>query len=98
MDHIPSKSVQKTPYRIWTGKSSVLSFVNIWRCECTSENLFRINLIPNLRIVYLSGILKEIKGYKFHNPEENEIFIVRIDTFSDEDFKCTNFEFDAIYL
>ena len=33
LNRVPSKSVDKTPYEIWTGKSPSLSFLKIWGCE-----------------------------------------------------------------
>jgi hypothetical protein len=33
LNRVPSKSVVKTPYEMWTGKSPSLSFLKIWGCE-----------------------------------------------------------------
>nr|AAX94813.1 retrotransposon protein, putative, Ty1-copia sub-class [Oryza sativa Japonica Group]ABA93176.1 retrotransposon protein, putative, Ty1-copia subclass [Oryza sativa Japonica Group] len=38
LNRVPSKSVDKTPYEIWTGKRPSLSFLKIWGCEETPEN------------------------------------------------------------
>ena len=32
LNRVPSKSVIKTPYEIWTGRKPVLSHLRIWRC------------------------------------------------------------------
>jgi hypothetical protein len=33
LNRVPSKSVEKTPHEMWTGKSPCLSFLKIWGCE-----------------------------------------------------------------
>ncbi|KAJ9561692.1 hypothetical protein OSB04_006852 [Centaurea solstitialis] len=33
LNKVPTKSVEKTPYDIWTGKKPKLSFLKIWGCE-----------------------------------------------------------------
>ena len=33
LNRVPSKSIDKTPYEIWTGKTPSLSFLKIWGCE-----------------------------------------------------------------
>ena len=33
LNRVPSKSVEKTPYEMWTGKKPSLSFLQIWGCE-----------------------------------------------------------------
>ncbi|KAJ9539021.1 hypothetical protein OSB04_031754 [Centaurea solstitialis] len=44
LNRVPTKSVEKTPYEIWTGKKPKLSFLKIWGCDAyvkrtTSEKL-----------------------------------------------------------
>ncbi|KAJ9535999.1 hypothetical protein OSB04_un000841 [Centaurea solstitialis] len=44
LNNVPTKSVEKTPYELWTGKKPKLSFLKIWGCEVyvkrtTSEKL-----------------------------------------------------------
>ena len=36
LNRVPSKSVEKTPHEIWTGKSPRLFFLKIWGCEASS--------------------------------------------------------------
>ncbi|KAJ9545070.1 hypothetical protein OSB04_024777 [Centaurea solstitialis] len=33
LNRVPTKSVEKTPYEMWTGKKPKLSFLKIWGCE-----------------------------------------------------------------
>ena len=39
LNRVPSKSVDKTPYKIWTGKRHNLSFLKIWGCEAFVKGL-----------------------------------------------------------
>src|SRR3954465_7905598 len=36
---VPSKSVEKTPHEMWTGKKPSLSFLKIWGCEAFVKRL-----------------------------------------------------------
>ncbi|KAL4272330.1 hypothetical protein GQ457_13G014650 [Hibiscus cannabinus] len=33
LNHVPSKSVQKTPHEMWTGKRPSMSFMKFWGCK-----------------------------------------------------------------
>ena len=33
LNRVPLKAVEKTPYKIWNGKTPSLSFLKIWGCE-----------------------------------------------------------------
>jgi hypothetical protein len=39
MNRVPSKSVEKTPYEIWTGKRPELSFLKVWGCKAYVKRL-----------------------------------------------------------
>jgi hypothetical protein len=43
LNRVPSKSVVKTPYEMWTGKSPSLSFLKIWVVKFMSNDLCQIN-------------------------------------------------------
>ncbi len=46
LNRVPSKSVDKTPYEIWTGKRPSLSFLKIWGCEVYVKRLQSDKLTP----------------------------------------------------
>ena len=46
LNRVPSKSVDKTPYEIWTGKTPSLSFLKIWGCEAFVKRLQSDKLAP----------------------------------------------------
>jgi hypothetical protein len=43
LNRVSSKSVVKTPYEMWTGKSPSLSFLKIWGMKFMSNDLYQIN-------------------------------------------------------
>jgi hypothetical protein len=46
LNKVPSKSIVKTPYEIWTGKTPSLSFLKIWGCEVFVKRLQSDKLTP----------------------------------------------------
>jgi hypothetical protein len=46
LNRVPSKSIVKTPYEMWTGKSPSLSFLKIWGCKVYVKRLISDKLIP----------------------------------------------------
>ena len=52
LNRVPSKSVEKTPYEIWTKKRPRLSFLKIWGCDACVKHL-----TPDLISVSLWDIL-----------------------------------------
>jgi hypothetical protein len=46
LNRVPSKSVVKTPYEMWTGKSPSLSFLKIWGYEVYVKRLISDKLTP----------------------------------------------------
>ena len=46
LNRVPSKSVQKTPYEIWTGKRISMSFMKIWGCEAYVKRQTSTKLEP----------------------------------------------------
>ena len=52
LNRLPSKSVDKTPYEIWTVKSHSLSFLKIWGCEAYVKRLQSDKPHPNRTSAY----------------------------------------------
>ena len=67
LNRIPSKSVQKTPYEIWTRKPPSLSFLKIWGCEAYVKRQISEKLAPKSDKCLFVGYPKETKGYYFYN-------------------------------
>jgi transposase InsO family protein len=68
LNRTPSKAVQKTPYKIWTGKRPSMSFMKIWGCEAYVKRQASTKLGPKSYKCYFVGYPKETKGYYFYNP------------------------------
>ena len=56
LNRVPSKSVDTTPYEIWTGKTPNLSFLKIWGCEAFVKRLQSIAPKGDLRVLLLQSI------------------------------------------
>ena len=79
------KTVQKTPYEIWTEKRQNMSFMKVWGCEAFVKYLVSDKLGPKLDKCYFVGYPKENKGYWFHNPTENKIVVARTAVFMERE-------------
>ena len=75
LNRVPLKSVEKTTYKIWTGKTPSLSFLKIWGCEAYVKRQISEKLAPKSDKCLFMGYPKETKGYYFYNAFENKVFI-----------------------
>ena len=66
LNRVPSKSVDKTRYRIWTGKRHRLSFLKIWGCEAFVKRLQSDKLAPKSYKCIFVGYPRETLGYYFY--------------------------------
>ena len=62
LNRTPSRTVDKTPYEIWTGKFPKLSFLKIWGCEAYVKRLQTEKLAQKPDKCYFIGYLKEETG------------------------------------
>jgi hypothetical protein len=65
LNRVPSKSVEKTPYEIWTGTHPGLSFLKVWGCEAYVKCLMSDKLAPKSDKCFFVGYPRETKGYYF---------------------------------
>ena len=86
LNRVPSKSVDKTPYEIWTGKTPSLSFLKIWGCEAFVKHLQSDKLAPKSDKCIFVGYPKETLGYYFYNRSEGKVFVARNGVFLEEEF------------
>ncbi|KAG8492837.1 hypothetical protein CXB51_010063 [Gossypium anomalum] len=80
LNRVPSTSVQKTPYEMWTGKRPSMSFMKIWGCEAYVKRQTSTKLEPKSERCIFVGYPKETKEYYFFNPIENKVFVARTET------------------
>ena len=86
LNRVPSKSVEKTPFELWTGKSPNLSFLKIWGCEAYVKRLMTTKLEPRSDKHIFVGYPKETKGYYFYNKEADKVFVARFGVFLENEF------------
>ena len=77
LNRTPSKSVQKTPHEMWTGKVPKMSFLKIWDCEAYVKVLMSGKLEPKAERLIFVGYPKETRGYYFYNQSENKVIVAR---------------------
>ncbi|KAJ9557526.1 hypothetical protein OSB04_012140 [Centaurea solstitialis] len=86
LNKVPTKSVEKTPYEIWTGKKPKLSFLMIWGCEVYVKRPTSEKLKPKSDKCFFVGYPKTTVGYYFYNPTENKVFVARGGDFLEDKF------------
>ncbi|WZZ65001.1 hypothetical protein YC2023_076371 [Brassica napus] len=86
LNRCPSKSVEKTPYEMWTGKVPNLSFLKIWGSDVYVKRMFTDKLGPKSDKCLFVGYPKETKGYYFYNSTENNVFVARSGVFLEREF------------
>ena len=86
LNRIPSKAIEKTPYELWTGKHSGLSFLKIWGCEAYVKRQASMKLASKSDKCLFMGYPKETKGYYFYIPSENKVFVARNGVFLEREF------------
>ncbi|KAK8560247.1 hypothetical protein V6N12_013047 [Hibiscus sabdariffa] len=101
LNRVPFKSVQKTPYEIWTGKRPRMSFMKIWGSQAYVKHQMSTKLEPRSHKCIFVGYSKETKGYYFFNPKENKVFVARTGVFLEKEFLSskrdrTNIELEEV--
>ncbi|KAK8504634.1 hypothetical protein V6N12_017211 [Hibiscus sabdariffa] len=86
LNHVPFKSVQKTPHEMWTGKRPNMSFMKVWACKAYVKHQMSIKLDPKSQKCTFVGYPKETKGFYFYNPKENKVFVARTRVFLEKEF------------
>ncbi|KAJ9556020.1 hypothetical protein OSB04_010634 [Centaurea solstitialis] len=89
LNRVPTKSIEKTPYKIWTGKKPKLSFLKIWGCEVYVKRPTSEKLKPKSDKCFFVGYPKTTVGYYFYNPTENKVFVARNGEFLEDKFLST---------
>jgi hypothetical protein len=70
LNRVPSKSVPKTPYEMWTGKKSTLNYLHVWDCSAEAK-LFNPSigkLDPKTISCHFIGYPDKLKGFHFYCP------------------------------
>ena len=75
-----------TPYELWFGKKTKLSFLKVWGCDTYVERLQPGKLEPKLEKCAFIGYPKEKIGYTFYHISEGKIFVAKNGTFLEKEF------------
>jgi len=86
LNRVPSKSVERTPYEMWTGQRPGLSFLKIWGCETYVKHLTSDKLTPKSDKCFFVRYPRETKGYYFYNQAEGKVFVTRNGVFLEKEF------------
>ncbi|KAL4272942.1 hypothetical protein GQ457_13G017820 [Hibiscus cannabinus] len=84
LNRVPSKSVQKTPHEICTGRRPNMSFMMVWGCKAYVKHQMSTKLEPKSQKCTFVGYPKETKGYYFYN--ENKVLVARTGVFLEKQF------------
>jgi len=74
---VPSKSVPKTPYELWTGRKPILNYLHVWGCPAEAK-VFNPNigkLDPKTVSYHFIGYPEKSKGYCFYCPDRYTKFV-----------------------
>jgi hypothetical protein len=89
LNRVSTKSVERTPYEIWTWKHPRLSFLKVWGCEAYVKHLMSDKLTPKSDKCFFVGYPREIKGYYFYNKAGGKMFVARNGVFMEKEFLST---------
>ena len=81
----PSKSVETTPYELWFGKKSKLSFLKVWGCDADMKKFHPDKLKPKLEKYVFIGYPKETVGYTFYHRSEGKIVVAKNGSFLEKE-------------
>ncbi|GJY98912.1 putative reverse transcriptase domain-containing protein [Tanacetum coccineum] len=80
LNMVPTKKVNKTPYKIWHGQAPKLSYLKVWGYEplVKRDTLTKPDKLDprSFKCIFI-GYPKETMGYSFYNPSENKVFVAR---------------------
>nr|GFB79749.1 retrotransposon protein, putative, Ty1-copia subclass [Tanacetum cinerariifolium] len=80
LNMVPTKKVEKTPYKVWHGKAPKLSYLKVWGCEVLvkRDTLTKPDKLEprSIKCIFV-GYPKETMGYSFYCPPENKVLIDR---------------------
>jgi hypothetical protein len=71
LNRVPSKSMPKTPYEIWTDRKLTLNYLQVWGCPAEAR-IFNPNigkLDPKTVSCHFIGYPNKSKGFRFYCPD-----------------------------
>ena len=86
LNKVSSKSVEVTPYEIWTNKKPYLSYMKIWGCPAYVKRTISDKLEARSNKCLFVGYPKETRGYQFYNALEQRLFVSKHVVFLEKEF------------
>ncbi|GJU95015.1 retrotransposon protein, putative, ty1-copia subclass [Tanacetum coccineum] len=77
LNMVPTKKVDKTPYKLWYGKVPNLSYLKVWGCKALMKRDTPDKLQQRSVKCIFIGYPKKTIGYYFYFPPENKIVVAR---------------------
>jgi hypothetical protein len=77
LNRVPSISVARTPYELWTGRKPTLNYFHIWGCPAEARifNPGQGKLDERTTGCHFIGYPDRSKGYRFYCPDRQTMFI-----------------------
>ena len=75
LNRVPSKSVPKTPYELWTGRVPSLNHLRVWGSPAEAK-VFNPNigkLDPKTVSCHFIGYPEKSKGFYFYCPDRHKV-------------------------
>ena len=89
LNRVPSKSVETTPYEVWSGKTPSLNHFKVWGCVGHVLNPDpKDKLKAKTRRCLFVGYSENSKGYRLYDPKEKVIIESRHVKFIEDRFDC----------
>ncbi|GJT25667.1 retrotransposon protein, putative, ty1-copia subclass [Tanacetum coccineum] len=80
LNMVPTKKVDKTPYKVWHGQALKLSYLKVWGCEALAkrDTITKPDKLEprSIKCIFV-GYPKETTGYSFYYPPKNKVFVAR---------------------
>jgi hypothetical protein len=76
LNRVPTKTANKTPYELWTGRKLSLQHFRIWGCPAESRPYRpQEKKLDEMTVsYYFIGFAERSRGYKFYDPTNRIIF------------------------
>ena len=86
LNHVPSKSVPKTPRELWARRKPSLQHLHIWGCPVHVLKVKTDKLESKSEVCTFIEYLKRTKVCLSYNPREQKVQVNTNAAFLDEDF------------
>jgi hypothetical protein len=78
LNRVSTKSVEKTPYEIWTGKRPGLPFLKFWGSKTYVKRLISNKLTPKSDKYFFMGYSRETKWFYFYDKTATSSIITKL--------------------